>query len=47
MEDYIHIKEIGEGAFGTVSKIKMKYGGLFRAAKIVKISSLAKKKAQQ
>ena len=36
MEDYIHVKEIGQGAFGTVSKIKMKYGGMFRAAKIVK-----------
>lgn len=47
LEDYIHIKEIGEGAFGTVSKIKMKYGGMFRAAKVVKMSALAKKKLQQ
>ncbi len=47
LEDYIHVKEIGEGAFGTVSKIKMKYGGMFRAAKIVKISALAKKKAEK
>lgn len=47
LEDYIHIKEIGEGAFGTVSKIKMKYGGMFRAAKVVKISAIAKKKTKR
>ena len=44
LEDYIHIKEIGEGAFGVVSKIKMKYGGLYRAAKLVKRDALAKAK---
>ena len=37
------MKEIGKGAFGTVSKIKMKYGGMFRAAKIIKGAAFDKK----
>lgn len=32
------MKEIGKGAYGTVSKVKMKYGGICRAAKIIKCS---------
>jgi len=36
LEDYVFIKEIGRGAYGSVLKIKMKYGGLFRAAKVIK-----------
>ena len=40
LEDYIFIKEIGRGAFGSVVKIKMKYGGLMRAAKIIKYSAI-------
>jgi hypothetical protein len=35
------------GAFGAVAKIKMKYGGLFRAAKIVKTSALASMKIKR
>ena len=45
LEDYIHIKEIGQGAFGTVSKIKMKYGGMLRAAKIVKRDAVSRVKS--
>ncbi len=37
------MKEIGKGAFGTVSKIKMKYGGLYRAAKVIKGAAFSKK----
>jgi calcium-dependent protein kinase len=44
LEDYIFIKEIGKGAYGYVSKIKMKYGGLLRAAKVIKSESIAKEK---
>jgi hypothetical protein len=40
LEDYIFVKEIGRGAFGSVLKIKMKYGGLFRAAKVVKAATV-------
>ena len=43
LEDYIFVKEIGKGAFGTVSKIKMKYGGLYRAAKVIKGAAFTKK----
>ena len=35
LEEYVHIKEIGRGTFGTVSKVKMKTGGILRAAKII------------
>lgn len=47
MEDYIHVKEIGQGAFGIVSKVKMKYGGLFRAAKIIRIDNLSRAKGKK
>lgn len=42
LEDYIFIKEVGRGAYGSVCKIKMKYGGLLRAAKIIKASAVFK-----
>lgn len=42
LEDYIFIKEVGRGAYGSVCKIKMKYGGLLRAAKIIKTSAVLK-----
>jgi hypothetical protein len=42
LEDYIFVKEIGRGAFGSILKIKMKYGGLSRAAKVIKFSSIMK-----
>jgi hypothetical protein len=45
LEDYIFIKEIGKGAFGSVLKIKMKYGGLFRAAKVIKSALISKEKS--
>ena len=38
LEDYVFIKEIGRGAYGSVVKIKMKYGGMMRAAKLIKSS---------
>ncbi len=40
LDDYIYVKELGKGAFGTVSKMKMKHTGLVRAAKIVKTTIL-------
>jgi hypothetical protein len=40
LEDYIFIKEIGKGAYGSVCKLKMKYGGLLRAAKTIKTSAV-------
>lgn len=42
LEDYIFVKEIGKGAYGSVLKVKMKYGGLLRAAKIIKSSLVTK-----
>ena len=36
LEDYVFIKELGRGAYGSVSKIKMKYGSQCRAVKIIK-----------
>lgn len=45
LEDYIFLKEIGRGAYGSVIKIKMKYGGMLRAAKIVKSSLVTAEKA--
>lgn len=42
LEEYIVIKEIGKGGFGTVSKVKAKYTGVLRAAKKIKKSALAK-----
>lgn len=44
LQDYIFIKEIGKGAYGAVSKIKMKYGGLLRAVKIIKSADIIKEK---
>jgi hypothetical protein len=44
LEDYIFIKEIGKGAYGSVCKLKMKYGGLLRAAKIIKTSAVLREK---
>ena len=35
------MKEIGKGAYGSVLKVKMKYGGLLRAAKVMKSSLVA------
>jgi hypothetical protein len=32
------VKELGKGAFGSVAKVKMKYGTQFRAVKIIKES---------
>jgi calcium-dependent protein kinase len=45
LEDYVFIKEIGRGAYGSVQKIKMKYGGLFRAAKVIKSALINADKA--
>lgn len=42
LDDYVVIKEIGKGGFGTVSKVQAKYTGVMRAAKKIKKSSLAK-----
>jgi hypothetical protein len=36
LEDYVFIKELGKGAYGSVFKMKMKYGGIARAAKVIK-----------
>lgn len=36
LEDYIFVRELGKGAYGSVVKIKMKYGGMMRAAKVIK-----------
>ena len=44
LEDYVFMKEIGRGAYGTISKIKMKYGGLSRAAKTIKSSAIIREK---
>jgi serine/threonine protein kinase len=41
LEDYIIIKEIGKGGFGTVNKVQAKYTGVLRAAKKIKKSTLA------
>jgi hypothetical protein len=45
LEDYVFMKEIGKGAYGSVVKIKMKYGGMLRAAKVVKSSLVTAEKA--
>lgn len=42
LKNYIHIKDIGSGSFGTVSKIKMKYTGFIRAAKTIQYSAISK-----
>jgi hypothetical protein len=36
LEEYAFVKELGKGAFGSVAKVKMKYGGQVRAVKIIK-----------
>lgn len=33
------MKELGRGAFGSVAKVKMKYGSCYRAAKLIKETS--------
>ena len=45
LEDYVFMKEIGKGAYGSVIKIMMKYGNMLRAAKIVKSSLVTAEKA--
>lgn len=42
LQDYVIIGEIGRGGFGVVSKVQAKYTGVFRAAKKIKKSILAK-----
>jgi serine/threonine protein kinase len=42
LEDYSVIKEIGRGGFGSVNKVKGKYTGVFRAAKKIKKTNMAK-----
>lgn len=42
LEDYVVLKEIGKGGFGTVNKVQAKYTGVLRAAKKIKKSNLAK-----
>ena len=42
LEDYKVLKEVGKGGFGTVCKVKAKYTGVFRAAKIIQKSTLVK-----
>jgi len=42
LNDYLLVKEIGRGGFGTVSKVKTKYTGVYRAAKKIKKSALDK-----
>jgi serine/threonine protein kinase len=44
LEDYIFLKELGKGAYGSVLKVKMKYGGILRAAKVIKSSLVANNK---
>ena len=39
------MKEIGRGAYGSVIKIKMKYGGMLRAAKVLKSALVQAEKA--
>jgi hypothetical protein len=38
LEDYKISREIGRGAFGLVNKVKEKFTGVIRAAKIIKKS---------
>ena len=38
LEEYAFVKELGKGAFGSVAKVRMKYGTQFRAVKIIKES---------
>ena len=43
LKNYIHLKDIGQGSYGIVSKIKMKITGMMKAAKIIQINRLNKK----
>lgn len=45
LEDYVFVKEVGKGAYGSVVKIKMKYGGMLRAAKLIKSALVTAEKA--
>ena len=47
LEDYIFMKQIGRGAYGEVAKLKMKYGGMLRAAKIIKSKTIAAEKGNK
>ena len=42
LNDYVVVREIGRGGFGTVCKVKTKYTGVYRAAKKIKKSALGK-----
>ena len=46
LRNYLHIKDIGKGASGVVSKIKMKKTGIRRAAKTIQISAIDAKSNQ-
>lgn len=39
--DYEVLKQIGKGGYGTVYKVKAKYTGVLRAAKVIKKTTLA------
>ena len=41
------MKQIGWGAYGEVAKLKMKYGGMLRAAKIIKSKMIAAEKGNK
>lgn len=42
------MKELGKGAFGSVAKVKMKYGTLCRAVKIIReTASLREERTRQ
>lgn len=45
LEDYAFVRELGKGAYGSVVKIKMKYGGMMRAAKVIKSALVTAEKA--
>ena len=47
LEDYVFLNKIGKGAFGEVAKLKMKYGGMVRAAKIIKSSTITAEKSNK
>jgi hypothetical protein len=45
LEDYVFVRELGKGAYGSVVKLKMKYGGMMRAAKVIKSAMVTAEKA--
>lgn len=47
LEEYAFIKQLGKGAFGSVAKVKMKYGNLFRAVKSIKESECLKEEGNR